>query len=232
MFAVEGWKLGQIVTQTQPKKKLKRKRDEKEGNVLPKTGDSATGFRKNPFSMKEESGSNNLRKQDDNPKLLQEVSIGQTEKEEKDVKPIELSKESKKRAERKAAKKAKKRLRKSLQSNEDNVNDESIGIFTSAGEPTIAKVVKPTLTPLQQKMRAKLTGSQFRHINEKLYTTQSSEALQLFTDQPSLFHDVMPFIDNAYYSIIKDFDIKFNHGPRIQSTFSLLYYPVKPNLRK
>jgi ribosomal RNA-processing protein 8 len=53
-------------------------------------------------------------------------------------------------------------------------------------EPEIVQPL-PTLTPLQQKMRAKLTGSQFRHINEKLYTTHSSEALNLFTEQPALF---------------------------------------------
>jgi ribosomal RNA-processing protein 8 len=50
--------------------------------------------------------------------------------------------------------------------------------------PTLAK-----LTPLQQKMMAKLTGSRFRWINEQLYTITSDEALKLVQEQPSLFDE-------------------------------------------
>lgn len=41
----------------------------------------------------------------------------------------------------------------------------------------IEKPTKKQLTPLQQKMMAKLTGSRFRWINEQLYTISSDEAL-------------------------------------------------------
>ncbi|KAI1618730.1 methyltransferase-domain-containing protein [Exophiala viscosa] len=43
------------------------------------------------------------------------------------------------------------------------------------------------LTPLQAKMRTKLTSARFRHLNETLYTTSSSDALNLFTTSPDLF---------------------------------------------
>lgn len=43
------------------------------------------------------------------------------------------------------------------------------------------------LTPLQAKMRAKLTAARFRHLNEALYTTSSTDALELFTNSPDLF---------------------------------------------
>lgn len=43
------------------------------------------------------------------------------------------------------------------------------------------------LTPLQAKMRSKLTSARFRHLNETLYTTSSDEALKLFTSSPDLF---------------------------------------------
>lgn len=43
------------------------------------------------------------------------------------------------------------------------------------------------LTPLQLKMRSKLTSARFRHLNETLYTTTSSSALDLFTNSPELF---------------------------------------------
>lgn len=45
------------------------------------------------------------------------------------------------------------------------------------------------LTPLQQKMMAKLSGSRFRWINEQLYTTTSQNALNLVKEQPSLFDE-------------------------------------------
>lgn len=45
------------------------------------------------------------------------------------------------------------------------------------------------LTPLQQKMMAKLSGSRFRWINEQLYTTTSEKALKLVERQPSLFDE-------------------------------------------
>ena len=108
------------------------------------------------------------------------------------------------RAQKNAAKKAEKRLRQKLETSEDAVEAPKVKNVVSMGQqppPPLPhhhhdhhQEVKSTLTPLQQKMRAKLTGSQFRHINEKLYTTHSSEALTLFTDQPSLFHDVYPVL--------------------------------------
>lgn len=45
------------------------------------------------------------------------------------------------------------------------------------------------LTPLQQAMRQKLISSRFRHLNETLYTTPSSKALELFTSNPELFDE-------------------------------------------
>lgn len=43
------------------------------------------------------------------------------------------------------------------------------------------------LTPLQAKMRNKLTSARFRHLNQTLYTSSSSDALQLFSTSPELF---------------------------------------------
>ncbi|GAV52486.1 hypothetical protein ZYGR_0AG04770 [Zygosaccharomyces rouxii] len=49
--------------------------------------------------------------------------------------------------------------------------------------------VERKLTPLQQKMMAKLTGSRFRWINEQLYTISSEDALRLIQEQPQLFDE-------------------------------------------
>lgn len=43
------------------------------------------------------------------------------------------------------------------------------------------------LTPLQQRMAAKLTSARFRHLNQTLYTTPSDQAMQLFTDSPQAY---------------------------------------------
>jgi hypothetical protein len=43
------------------------------------------------------------------------------------------------------------------------------------------------LSQLQQKMQKKLQGSQFRWINEQLYTTESTKSFDLFQKQPELF---------------------------------------------
>ena len=44
---------------------------------------------------------------------------------------------------------------------------------------------QPTkLTPLQQRMAAKLTSARFRHLNQTLYTSPSDEAMRLFTNSP------------------------------------------------
>ncbi|OAP59891.1 hypothetical protein AYL99_04893 [Fonsecaea erecta] len=68
---------------------------------------------------------------------------------------------------------------------------------TSSSRPSprddIAKSLPPVppvpakLTPLQAKMRSKLTAARFRHLNETLYTTTSSAAMDLFTNSPDLF---------------------------------------------
>ena len=58
---------------------------------------------------------------------------------------------------------------------------------------SIAKSLPPpptaaaNLTPLQAKMRSKLTSARFRHLNETLYTTSSTTALSLFASSPELF---------------------------------------------
>jgi ribosomal RNA-processing protein 8 len=50
-----------------------------------------------------------------------------------------------------------------------------------------APLTTTKLTPLQAKMRDKLTSARFRHLNETLYTSSSSTSLDLFTASPDLF---------------------------------------------
>ncbi|KAL4870036.1 hypothetical protein BDV12DRAFT_69110 [Aspergillus spectabilis] len=55
--------------------------------------------------------------------------------------------------------------------------------------PSAPPKTEATLTPLQQAMRQKLISSRFRHLNETLYTTPSTKALELFTASPELFEE-------------------------------------------
>ena len=68
---------------------------------------------------------------------------------------------------------------------------------THKHHPTIDKLPPPfptilsttSLTPLQAKMRHKLTSARFRHLNQTLYTSSSSDALALFDSSPDLFDE-------------------------------------------
>lgn len=58
--------------------------------------------------------------------------------------------------------------------------------------PNSAETINPTLpsaklTPLQQRMAAKLTSARFRHLNQTLYTSPSDHAMRLFTDSPQAY---------------------------------------------
>ncbi|KAI9726632.1 MAG: 25S rRNA (adenine645-N1)-methyltransferase [Chrysothrix sp. TS-e1954] len=55
--------------------------------------------------------------------------------------------------------------------------------------PTPIPAAPTTLTPLQAKMRQKLMGAHFRHLNETLYTSTSTKALQLFDSNPDFFKE-------------------------------------------
>ncbi|KAK4981813.1 25S rRNA (adenine645-N1)-methyltransferase [Elasticomyces elasticus] len=53
--------------------------------------------------------------------------------------------------------------------------------------PSLPSAAK--LTPLQSAMRQKLISARFRHLNQTLYTTPSSNSLALFVDNPEMFED-------------------------------------------
>lgn len=75
------------------------------------------------------------------------------------------------------------------ESNEDPENHLSEEAEATKEIPSPVPAMKAKLTPLQQKMMAKLSGSRFRWINEQLYTTSSETALSLVKSQPELFDE-------------------------------------------
>lgn len=69
--------------------------------------------------------------------------------------------------------------------NDNKKNSDS----NKVSKPTLNLNMNKKLTPLQQKMMAKLAGSRFRWINEQLYTISSDDALSLIKNQPELFDE-------------------------------------------
>ncbi|MCJ1277341.1 25S rRNA (adenine645-N1)-methyltransferase [Puttea exsequens] len=56
-----------------------------------------------------------------------------------------------------------------------------------APNQSVPHAMTATLTPLQQRMAAKLTSARFRHLNQTLYTSPSTEAMRLFTESPQAY---------------------------------------------
>lgn len=63
----------------------------------------------------------------------------------------------------------------------------STKVETQTSIATPPSATPSNLTPLQKAMRDKLVSARFRHLNETLYTSPSTQALELFTANPELF---------------------------------------------
>ena len=73
------------------------------------------------------------------------------------------------------------------------------GSLSAAGQS------RPKQDSLLSKMRAKLSGSQFRWLNEQLYTCPGSQAFELMQEQPQLFtqyHEASPCLQAAYSPVV------------------------------
>lgn len=182
MFPVQGWKLGRVVSQTAPKKKRKRKGEEEK--------ESATNVppiqppRANPFSFRPSSS-------------LQDFDSKQQSTPGKITKRLEQEKDDSKDAGHSRPATGKSLSSKARKRRKLELHTEAEELLPPANKLSMKldRLSRGTnLTPLQQKMRTQLSGSQFRYINEKLYTSHSSEALTLFGNKPSLFYDVSPLL--------------------------------------
>jgi ribosomal RNA-processing protein 8 len=180
-----------MAVQTAPKKKLKRKRDDKEEGII-STAKKGGVTQRNPFVLRDPRKSKNTMNLSSDAKpqkgSVSDVAQSHHDDDAEQLLPTEIPISKR----QKARNKAERRLLRKLE-NSAGTTDEANVVQKTQPKPQqttqLESIPSSKLTPLQQKMRAKLTGSQFRHINEKLYTTHSSEALSLFADQPSLFHD-------------------------------------------
>lgn len=113
------------------------------------------------------------------------------QKPKKEVKPDSNNNEpqqaSKKRRDSSSNDKSQKKAKRDNKANASGKDAASKDV--PSAPPAPAAVDTSKLTPLQQKMMAKLSGSRFRWINEQLYTTTSEKALDLVKSQPELFDE-------------------------------------------
>ncbi|KAB8067558.1 methyltransferase-domain-containing protein [Aspergillus leporis] len=215
MFAVPGWSVSSSALKKQTEPASQSQNQPQQANGAPKSKDTPKKrkrddnvtkanvdemFRRHiegqtgtPKSSKQ--GSNNSvktekrQRKDQNMqgKAAQSPSVSQgkdVSKQDKQAKPDTG-------ADKKADKKQKKNKNKQQQQgtqNEAKVASKEASASTDS-LPIAPPKAEAILTPLQQAMRQKLISSRFRHLNETLYTTPSSKALELFTTSPELFDE-------------------------------------------
>ncbi|KAK1140429.1 25S rRNA (adenine645-N1)-methyltransferase [Aspergillus melleus] len=205
MFAVPGWSVsssGLAQQSEQPSQKAqqangsnkpndksnKRKREDHvtKGNVDQMYRRHIEGQKPTPWAVKAEK------------KKQQKDQKSQGEKPQSPVKQQD-KKEPKQDEENEPSandgKRANKKQKKNKNKDEQKANgEEDKTVSKDASAPANSLPVAPPkteaiLTPLQQAMRQKLISSRFRHLNETLYTTPSTQALELFTSNPELFDE-------------------------------------------
>ncbi|KAE8377643.1 methyltransferase-domain-containing protein [Aspergillus bertholletiae] len=215
MFAVPGWSVSSSALQVQtepgsqsqaqpqpasgtPKPKDKNNKRKRDDHVTKANVDEMyrrhiegqTGARK-PSKQ----GPNNSVKAEKKQKKEQDVrgKAGQSPSVPQGKDESQLDKQTKpdvgetKKVDKKQKNKKNKNKQRDAQSQSQATSNEApaaTGSITPAPPRTEA-----ILTPLQQAMRQKLISSRFRHLNETLYTTPSSKALELFTTSPELFDE-------------------------------------------
>ncbi|OWB61684.1 hypothetical protein B5S29_g2584 [[Candida] boidinii] len=116
-------------------------------------------------------------------KASRKGKLNDKKKEDKKIKDKKNDKNDKK--DKKDTNDKKRKLDQVDQNDQNDQNDQKID---KVEDTRIIKTNKK-LTPLQEKMMFKLSGSRFRWINEQLYTITSQDAMNLIKDQPNLFDE-------------------------------------------
>ncbi|KAK9471242.1 methyltransferase-domain-containing protein [Dipodascopsis tothii] len=161
LFEVEGWNLGskEIKTFVPPKKgAAKAKAKKAKADKKPEETKPAT---------KAERPEKRVREADD----------------EAD----EADKPAKKAAEPKPKKQKKNKTEKGDKAGKPTESPKAAPAAATEPAPALPVTQLKKLTPLQEKMQAKLSGSRFRWINEKLYTISSADAVDLIKQHPEMY---------------------------------------------
>ncbi|KAK6354205.1 25S rRNA (adenine645-N1)-methyltransferase [Orbilia blumenaviensis] len=169
----------------------KKSRKEKKDRKKRKNGDEEPALKKEPHHENDRSGTvsngeSGLKNQSTGPQHrnggVADARMSINSKRDDDH-------ETGRRDEKDKHRKDKKKAKKERQTTSEDHFTETL-VAAGEAEPAVDGSVKvPTLTPLQEKMRQKLSGARFRHLNQLLYTTPSQDSLSLFKSQPEMFRD-------------------------------------------
>jgi ribosomal RNA-processing protein 8 len=198
MFAVKGWSLPTAALKTQiveEKKKdqpiaeggagTKRKRGKKEAKVNENNVAALWESVVEGKTSIEDQRESKKQKKSKKPTKTEEATAPSAEVEEDTEETAAAPAAPTKKQGRKASKEAKAQTA-------AKTTEESKNVQVAAPKPSQplkpAKAA-PQLTPLQAAMRQKLISARFRHLNQTLYTSPSANALQLFSDNPEMFHE-------------------------------------------
>ncbi|RAL12025.1 25S rRNA (adenine645-N1)-methyltransferase [Aspergillus homomorphus CBS 101889] len=203
MFAVPGWSLenSALKQQNEPAvqekandknskpngKDRKRKREDNvnKGNVDAMYRRHIEGEKLTPWARKKAEKAAVKGEKNQNQNQKQAPKQEKTEKDGPQQTEAVAEEGEKPKSKKQKKNKNKNKEEKQEQSQGDVPNEPS----TTESMPVAPPETKAILTPLQQAMRQKLISSRFRHLNETLYTTPSSKALELFTSNPELFDE-------------------------------------------
>ncbi|KAI5283762.1 25S rRNA (adenine645-N1)-methyltransferase, partial [Ascosphaera aggregata] len=138
-------------------------------------------------------------KQDTKKRKLNEIFPKTEEKKDKTASTelTDASQEAPKKKKRNRKQKHKQKQQEQEQKHEEGNQQEQQPEQRSSAKDATGMQTQPAasipapakLTPLQQNMRNKLLAARFRYLNEQLYTTPSSEAYKLFTENPDFFNE-------------------------------------------
>ncbi|QSZ33881.1 hypothetical protein DSL72_005455 [Monilinia vaccinii-corymbosi] len=200
MFAVPGWSVSSSLLKTQAVEPVTAvPKSEEEGAPVETKSSKKRKRAKNP-----DVNAANLSELWDSviegkPKAKKVKNGGKKEKKEKVVKeattdekengPAEPPNDATEAPESKKEKKEKKEKQKGKELQASD-NDQSTRIDTpnaALTKPPPAPKPVAKLTPLQASMRQKLISARFRHLNQSLYTSPSSESLATFQQNPEMF---------------------------------------------
>ncbi|KAJ8070798.1 hypothetical protein OCU04_001160 [Sclerotinia nivalis] len=200
MFAVPGWSVSSSLLKTQTAEPVAAAPKAEEEGVPVETKSSKKRKRaKNPdvnaanlselwesvIEGKPKTKKVKNAEKDGEAKAKKEKVVKETSTDDIQNGPAEPSNDSTETSESKKEKKQKKK--KKDKDSKPSDNDQSMKDDTP--NATSTKTPKPVakLTPLQASMRQKLISARFRHLNQSLYTTPSSESLATFQQNPEMF---------------------------------------------
>lgn len=200
MFAVPGWSVSNdsLKSQTEQKQPAASKPDDQSNKKRKRANDNVTKknvdemYRQHIEGHKKPSPVKNNKKNEKKSQPEQEPPKGDVANAQKpqgkNGPAVEVNGQNG-NEEGKPSKKQKNNNKKNNPSQEDTDKKASNGASSAEPLPVAPPATEAKLTPLQQAMRQKLVSSRFRHLNETLYTTPSTQALELFSSNPELFDE-------------------------------------------